>query len=65
MSTLVVDDEHLFARGRGHLREPVPSSIAQDVAGDQLGQTGVEAADLAVFSLSSEKRFRGLCAAET
>ena len=57
-------DEHLFACGRGDLRELELGPVAQDVARDELGQAGVETADLAVFFVAQREKIRGLGAAQ-
>ena len=61
----LVVDEYLFACGRGHLRELVLAAIAQDVAREELGQTCIEAADLAVFLVEQREEVRSLRAAQT
>ena len=60
----LIIDKHLLARGRGHLRELVLGGVAQNVASDELGQTQVKAADLAVFLIEQREKIRGLRAAE-
>ena len=57
-------DENLFARGRGDLRELVLGRVAQDIAGEKLGQARVETADLAVLLVELREEVRRLRAAE-
>ncbi len=60
----LVIDENLLAGGRRDLGELVPRPIAQDVAGQQLGQACIEAANLPILLVEHREQIRRLGAAE-